>query len=108
MKLQGRQGDVAFLVTRIPKEARRIQLRPFAIGEQTGHSHRVAVADEPFVEMYEGADGEVYVRALREVSVIHEDHDPTGAISVLPAGWEGEVRIKREYDEEVDFRVVSD
>ena len=66
--------------------------------------------------MYE-LGGEVFVRALREpmerdgkefVSIVHEDHDPAGLISRLPIGWEGEVRIKREYDEEVDFRQVSD
>ncbi len=92
----------------IPPTAKRISVRPFALGEKTGHSHRVAVADEPFVEMYEGEDGRIYVRALQEVSVLHENHDPSGRTSVLPAGFEGEVRIAVEYDEEQDFRPVTD
>jgi hypothetical protein len=107
MSLKFRQGDVGFVASKIPTDAKRIVTRPFALGEQTGHSHRVAVADEPFVEMYE-SDGKVYVRALKDVHVLHEDHDPTGATSVLPAGFEGEVRIAVEYDEEVDFRQVQD
>ena len=107
MKLFARQGDVGFIETPIPPDAIRISLRPFAVGEQTGHSHRVRVEDEPFVEMYEGPDGEIYVRALREARVLHEDHDPAGSVSVLPAIWEGEVVIAKEYDEENDFRVVD-
>lgn len=108
MKLTFRQGDVGFVSSAIPANARRIKTRPFALGEVTGHSHRVAVADEPFVEMYEGENGEIYVRALKDVPVLHEDHDPTGATSILPAGFEGEVRIALEYDEEQDFRQVAD
>ena len=108
MKLSARQGDVGFVKGKVPKTANRIPLRPFALGEVTGHSHRIAVADEPFVEMYIGENGETYVRALKDVSVVHEDHDPTGAISILPKGWEGEVRIAVEYDEEEDFRRVMD
>jgi hypothetical protein len=107
-KLFARQGDVGLVSTKVPKDAKRVPLRPFAYGEVTGHSHRVAVADEPFVEMYEGANGEVYVRALKEVHLLHEEHDPTGSTSVLPKGFEGEIRIAREYDEEEDFRQVLD
>ncbi len=106
--LSARQGDVGLVKTKIPNSVKRIGLRPFAFGEVTGHAHRVAVADEPFVEMYEGANGEIYVRALKDVHLLHEEHDPAGKVSVIPAGWEGEVRIAREYDEEVDFRRVAD
>ncbi|HEY7617501.1 MAG TPA: hypothetical protein VH744_11905 [Terriglobales bacterium] len=94
--------------TSIPASSKRIKTRPFAYGEVTGHSHRVAVEDEPFVEMYQGSDGQIYVRALKEVRVLHEDHDPTGATSVLPVGWEGEIVIAKEYEEEQDFRRVVD
>lgn len=110
MKLYARQGDVGFVQTDIPKGAKRIPVRPFALGEVTGHSHRVAVEDEPFVEMYE-KDGEIYVRALQEapraVRVLHEDHDPIGKTSLLPPGWEGQVVVAKEYDEEADFRVLD-
>ena len=109
MKLTGRQGDVAFIKCRIPKDAKRVPLRPFAYGETTGHSHRVCVADEEGVEMYECEAG-VFLRVTKDgvVSLVHEDHDPVGTISVLPKGWEGEVRIKREYDEEEEWRRITD
>src|SRR6476660_2074217 len=102
-----RQGDVAFIKCKIPANAKRIPLQPFALGEVTGHSHRVAPGYEDLVEMYE-ADGEVFVRIVGEVNVpvIHEEHDPQGKVSLLPCGWEGKRRIAREYDEEQGFRSV--
>lgn len=105
-----RQGDVGFIKGKIPQNAKRIGLRPFALGEVTGHSHRIAPGYEGAVEMYEGTDGEVYVRIVGDVDVpvMHEDHDRTGTKSLLPAGFEGPVRIAREYDEEADFRSVVD
>ena len=106
MTLTFRQGDVGFVRRRIPKGAKRIPFRPFALGEATGHSHRVMEEDVPLCEMYE-KDGEIFVRALGELHVRHEDHDPEAATSILPKGWEGEIRIAREYDEEGDFRVVD-
>ena len=109
MKLYGRQGDVGFVKCEIPKAAKRIKVRPFALGEVTGHSHRVAIEDEAGIEMYEHEQA-TYLRVTKDgsISILHEDHDPEGRTSVLPAGWEGEVRIAREYDEEVDFRNVTD
>ncbi len=109
MKLSGRQGDVGFVACKIPKEARRIETRPFALGEVTGHSHRVAVEDLDGIEMYE-FENATFLRVTKDgaISILHEDHDPQGKTSVLPAGWEGEVRIAREYDEEADFRSVVD
>jgi hypothetical protein len=68
--------------TKIPKQAKRIALRPVALGEVTGHHHsfmsnvdEVDVAD--LVEMYEGENGEVFVRVLGEpgsVSLVHQEH----------------------------------
>lgn len=108
--LAARQGDVGFVKSAIPADAKRIPLRPFALGEITGHSHQVAPDYADQVEMYEGSDGQVYVRIVGdvEVPVIHEDHDPAGTVSLLPAGFEGVVRIAREYSEEDDFRSVMD
>ena len=107
--LVARQGDVGFIKGSIPEGAKRIKLRPFALGEVTGHSHRVAPGFEEMVEMYE-KDGEVYVRITGEVDVpvLHEDHDQLGEKSLLPPGFEGPVRIAREYDEEQDFQSVID
>ena len=108
MKLLARQGDVGFVSCNIPTGAQRIKVRPFALGEVTGHSHRVAVEDEAGIEMYE-LDGATFLRVTKEgaVSIVHEDHDPSGAVSLLPRGWEGEIRIAREYDEEEERRVLD-
>lgn len=68
--------------SKIPATAKRIKLRPVALGEVTGHHHsfesnvaEVDVAD--LVEMYEGADGEIYVRVSGDagaVSLVHQEH----------------------------------
>lgn len=107
-KLYGRQGDVGFIRCAIPTGAQPIKLRPFALGEVTNHSHRVAVADEAGVEMYE-LEGETFLRVTKDgnVSIVHEDHDPTGSTCLLPAGWEGEVVIAAEYTPEA-IRPVAD
>lgn len=106
--LQFRQGDVGFIRTAIPIGAKRIATRPLALGEVTGHSHRAAVMDA--VEMFEikedGAETKTFLRVTGEggVSIVHEEH---GTVA-LPEGWEGEVIIAREYDEDNDFRRVAD
>lgn len=107
--LVARQGDVGFVKGKVPEGSVRIALRPFALGEVTGHCHKVAPGHEDQVEMYE-KDGEIYVRIVGDVSVpvVHEDHDPRGSTSLLPPGFEGRVVIAREYDEEEDFRRVVD
>ena len=109
--LDFRQGDVGFVRGSIPAAAKRVPLRPFALGGVTGHSHRVVTSDEPLIEMYE-LDGKTYVRVSGDcdgVHIQHEDHDPAATKSVLPAGWEGEVVIAAEYDEEEEgFRRVAD
>lgn len=106
--LYGRQGDVGFVSCAIPPEAQAIKLRAFALGEATGHAHKVAVADETGVEMYE-LDGATFLRVTKDgnVSIVHEDHDPTGATCLLPAGWEGEVVIAAEYTPEAIRSVVD-
>ena len=106
MKLEYRQGDVGFIAGNVPQGAVRIPFRPFAYGEVTGHSHCIVEDRAEMCEMYE-KDGEIYVRALGDLPVKHEDHDPAATTSVLPKGWEGRVVIAKEYDEEGDFRVVD-
>jgi hypothetical protein len=100
-----RQGDVGFIRSAIPVGAQEIKLRPLALGEVTGHSHQVALADRDGVQMYE-MDGATFLRVTAEggISIVHEEHGPVK----LPARWEGEVRIAVEYDEEEDFRQVID
>lgn len=76
-----RQGDVLLMPAQIPADAKRIPIRPIALGEVTGHHHslmtNVEAPIEDLVEMYEGADGKTYVRALGEpgdVSLVHQQH----------------------------------
>lgn len=111
-KLEGRQGDVGFVRCLIPKGAKRVPFRPFALGEVTGHSHRVCVEDQAGVELFETTDENgvrTWLRVTSDgaVSIQHEDHDPRGTTSVLPKGWEGEVVIAREYTPESIRSVVD-
>jgi len=103
--LDYRQGDVGFVRGKIPTSAKRIAVRPFAYGERTGHTH--CVVDPESVEMYED-NGIVWVCVVGDAPTKHQEHDRTGQNSVLAKGWEGEVRICGEYDEEQDFRPVTD
>lgn len=66
----------------IPTEAKRIPIRPLALGEQTGHHHSLmtdgSCALEDAVEMYElEEEGSVktYLRITAEgVSLVHQQH----------------------------------
>ena len=75
-----RQGDVMLKPATIPSGAKRIALRPIALGERTGHHHslmsNVETPVEELVEMYE-KDGQTFVRVLGEpesVSLVHQQH----------------------------------
>ena len=75
-----RQGDVLLKPAIIPANAKRVKLRPVALGERTGHHHslmsNVATPVEDLVEMYE-KDGQLFVRVLGEpeqVSLVHQQH----------------------------------
>lgn len=69
----------------IPKNAKRIPLRPLALGETTGHQHRLisegGVALEDACELYEHTgDGltQHFLRVTAEgVSLIHATEDST-------------------------------
>ena len=106
--LDFRQGDVGFVRGSIPANAKRIAVRALAFGEVTGHAHQIIEEARDLVEMYEDENGTIWVRALADLPIQHEEHDPTGAKSIIPKGWEGEVRICVEYNEQDDFRQVQD
>jgi hypothetical protein len=77
--------------TAIPKEAKRIPIRPIALGERTGHHHSLMVEEgaklEDCVEMYEH-NGQTYVRLTGEgVSLVHQQHKAHGP-EALPKGSE--------------------
>jgi hypothetical protein len=85
-----RQGDVLLKPATIPADAKRVKLRPIALGERTGHHHslmsNVATPIEDLVEMYE-KDGQLFVRVLgepEEVSLVHQQHKPH---SIAPAEY---------------------
>ena len=87
--------------TKIPATAKRIALRPLALGEKTGHRHSLAVLDETqdidkVAEMYTAEiDGQIktYLRVIEDECVVltHQEHKPQS----VPAG-EYEVRIQTE------------
>ncbi len=75
-----RQGDVLLKPATIPADAKRIKLRPIALGERTGHHHSlmtcVEAPIEDLIEMYE-KDGQTFVRVLGnagDVSLVHQQH----------------------------------
>ena len=82
-----RQGDVMLRPSAIPTDAKRIVLRPVALGEVTGHHHsfmsNTAVATEELVEMYE-KDGQTYVRVNQDAAaaLVHQEHKA----HTIPAG----------------------
>ena len=68
--------------SKIPANAKRVPLRPVALGEATGHHHsfmsnveEIEIAD--LVRMYECEDGKTYIRVLGgegDVSLVHQEH----------------------------------
>lgn len=83
MREQQRQGDLLFIpVKSVPDEAEKQDHGVIAEGEMSGHKHRLSDSAKAVLML---AAGVAYVRALREVQVLHEEHKPT----VLPEGdWE--------------------
>ena len=85
--------------TLIPKEAKRIALRPLALGEATGHHHSLyasaGVALEDACEMFEVATDvgtKTYLRVTADgISLQHQEHKS----HAVPPG-EYEVRIQTE------------
>jgi hypothetical protein len=77
-----RQGDVMLVPCKIPSGARRIPVRPIALGERTGHHHSLMTASgaglEDAVEMYEVDTPEgvkTYMRITEDgVSLVHQQH----------------------------------
>jgi hypothetical protein len=64
--------------TGIPEGAKRIEVRPLALGEKTGHHHSLCVEEplkiEDCVEMYE-LNGQTYVRVKEDgVVLTHQEH----------------------------------
>ncbi len=97
-----RQGDLLFIRTAQPKtHGKRIKNGVLALGEVTGHSHRIA--DLTAAEAYEIGGG-VFLRVSEKgVSIVHEEHAP---VTLGSGAWE--MRRQREYDPERKPRTVRD
>ncbi len=79
----------------IPNGAKRIPMRPLALGEATGHHHSLICDEADSVEMYE-KDGQTFVRIVGEgVSVQHQEHKP----STIPENTEWGIRIATEVND---------
>lgn len=67
-----RQGDILIVrVDRIPEDARPVEHCVIALGEATGHRHRI----ESGAEQLCTAAGDQYVRVVEaQVELLHEEH----------------------------------
>ena len=105
MNTQNQQGDVLFeQLNQLPKDLIEV-LRPargyvLAEGEVTGHAHRVQ--DE--IRLYRDSDGQMYLKADKPFTVLHEEHK---SIRFLPGIFR--VWRVREYDhiKEISRRVAD-
>lgn len=103
-KAHYRQGDVLLRpVKAIPDDAKHQEVKDrivLAYGEVTGHAH--AIHDLENVDVFVGANGEMYLQVKSDASLVHEEH----ATIALPAGNYERV-IQREYSPE-EIRDVMD
>lgn len=101
MKKLYQQGDVLIKECDIPEGAEKQGHVTLALGEATGHHHRIDNARKAVLYMVGAA---MYLKVLEMVRVIHEEHNPVW----LPPG-EYAVGFVREYDhfEEEARRVVD-
>jgi len=66
----------------VPKSAKRLTPTDrgyvLALGEATGHMHRIAETWADQVEVWEDTDGTLYIKSLApDVPITHEEHAPT-------------------------------
>ena len=102
-----RQGDVLLVPVEKclpPPEAQRSKEIVLALGEVTGHAHRLAAS-----EIWEWkADGQRYVRVTGSVGTIsHEEHDLVPA-PVIEPDITYRVIQQKEWDLTNQWRVVRD
>lgn len=89
-----RQGDVVIIqVGKIPDDAKIIVTKPLAIGEVTGHAHRLVVKEKLDLAMYEDTYGRLYFKLNAPADVVHEEHQ---SITLPPGIYT--TRTIREYD----------
>ena len=65
-----RHGDVQIVaVDRIPNDVKKLDRKWLALGEVTGHSHKIDVGD-----LFETKDGKLYLKVDNKTTVSHEEH----------------------------------
>ena len=85
-----RHGDVVLVgIPRVPKGAREETVKPLAVGETTGHAHRLTEGKYTFWEK----GGRRFVRVLEPATLVHEEHAP---LTIARGVYEQ--RAEREYD----------
>lgn len=96
------QGDVVLRrVAKLPDGLKRIEPRPLALGELSGHRH-LAVAERPdLIDFYEDAKGNIWLVNKSAMKIRHENADGSWTqehhtIVTEPAIWQ--VQIQRVRD----------
>jgi len=96
---KARQGDLLIIkVDSIPNPAKPARNKVVALGEITGHSHRVYGKGAAVLDVGPSK----YVDATEPWSLLHEEHEN---IKFSPGKWE--IRRQREYTPE-EIRQVAD
>ena len=89
-----RHGDVVVeKIKELPEALKKIEIKPLALGEVTGHSHRVLVADPIDLEMHEDNEGKLYFQLKSQGQLVHEEHK---TITLEPGIYT--TKIQRVYD----------
>lgn len=108
------QGDVALRPCKLPQGATRIENRPLALGETSGHAHCIVSGEaKPTHELFSfegktfvcvGGDG-AQMKHMRLSDGQKADHDPI----ILQANTVYEVILQNEYNpESAEFERVID
>lgn len=102
MKAVYRHGDVLILSPQpLPQNATRVTSGIVAEGEATGHAHRLVGG-----EVWE-ADGQKWLVASDGAKMTHEEH-ARGPLNTTRKGEAYSTLIQREYDDEKEWRQVTD
>jgi hypothetical protein len=83
-KDMARQGDILFVrVDKLPQDLKKAKDQTVALGEVTGHSHRIAEAAG--VAVLENEAGDKFVTVADKADVVHQEHGP---IALGPGDWQ--------------------